>query len=257
MTHPTEHPMTRIPLMAPLIVAMALLVAAAPASADTVEDFSTMPLDTCITDGTFIGMWDFVFNGYGCTAFVSLSGNTVLMEQPKASTKKNETHAALVVGPDSIGDVTLRADLITTQQLRTGSSPKAWEVAWLLWNYADNQHFYYFIPKPTGWELGKEDPAYAGSQRFLASGTWPVFPIGQWYRVLVAQAGGTIQVSVNGVVIATFTDDQSPYTAGRVGLYTEDSESYFDNISVTSGATISTDTGGTGGGTGPGKGHKH
>jgi len=52
------------------------------------------------------------------------------------------------------------------------------------------------------------------------------------YRVRVVQTGSTIQVYVNNLLITTFTDVESPYTSGRVGLYTEDAESYFDNVSV-------------------------
>lgn len=37
--------------------------------------------------------------------------------------------------------------------------------------------------------------------------------------------------------MTTFTDVESPYDAGRVGLYTEDAESYFDNVSVANPVT--------------------
>jgi hypothetical protein len=30
------------------------------------EDFSTMPTRKCFPDGYLIGVWKFVFNGYGC-----------------------------------------------------------------------------------------------------------------------------------------------------------------------------------------------
>jgi hypothetical protein len=137
------------------------------------------------------------------------------------------------VGSSVSGDVSLQVSATTVRQLRMGSAPQPWEVAWVLWHYADNSHFYYFIPKPNGWELGKADPAYPGAQRFLATGTSPAFPIGSWYRVGIIQSGQTIQVSVNGAVVTTFTDRERPYSSGRVGLYTEDAEAYFDNVSVT------------------------
>jgi len=79
-------------------------------------------------------------------------------------------------------------------------------------------------------ELGKEDPAYPGAQRFLASGTSPSFPIGTWYRVDVTQSGQTIRVFVGDVLITTFTGRERPYS--RVGLYSEDAEVSFDNVSV-------------------------
>jgi hypothetical protein len=217
-----------------MLLLVSLLGVAMPLQAATIEDFSTMPVGTCIDDGSVLGSWLFVFDGYGCNAFVTLSGNTVLLEQPAVATQPYETHANLVIGPATSGDVTVQADIATSRQLRTGSAANTWEVGWLLWHYTDNLHFYYVILKPNGWEIGKEDPAYPGAQRFLAAGSSPQFPLGPWYRVRVAQSGGTIQLYVNDLLIATTFDDDSPYTGGRVGLYTEDAESYFDNVSVTS-----------------------
>jgi len=215
-----------------LMPTLFLAAVATRAAAGPIEDFSSMPAGSCIDDGTTIGAWTFVYDGFGCTGFVSLKGNTVLLEQPQASTQPSETHAGLVIGPATAGDVTVQADMTTTRQLRTGSAPNAWEVGWLMWRFTDAQHFYYFAPKPNGWELGKADPAYPGSQRFLATGSSPQFPLGSWYRVRVVHTGATMEVYVNNLLITTFTDTESPYTSGRVGLYTEDAESYFHNVSV-------------------------
>jgi hypothetical protein len=216
-------------------IVVSLMVIPMPAYAATiVEDFSTMPVGSCIDDGRTIGSWLFVYDGYGCNVFVALSGNTILLEQPEVATQPYETHGSLVVGPATTGDVTVQVDMATTRQLRTGSAPNTWEVGWLLWHYTDDLHFYYVILKPNGWEIGKEDPAYPGAQRFLATGSSPQFPIGPWYRVRVVQSGGTIQLFVNDLLISTVVDNDSPYTGGRIGLYTEDSESYFDNAVVTS-----------------------
>jgi len=196
------------------------------------EDFSTMPAGNCYPDGYVIGMWQFVYNGFGCNAFVSLDGNTMLFERPKASTSPGETHSALVVGPSIAGDFTSEVWTTTSQQLRTGSVANPWEVSWVLWHLTDGYHFYYFIAKPNGWELGKRDPAYPGLQRFLATGSVPAFPIGQWYRIGIQQSGETIKVSVNNLPITTFSDFERPYSSGRVAMYSEDAEAYFDNISI-------------------------
>jgi hypothetical protein len=123
--------------------------------------------------------------------------------------------------------------LKTQQQLRTGTAPNAWEVAWVLWNYTDNTHFYYFIAKPNGWELGKEDPAYPGAQRFLAAGSSPTYAIGQWLNVKVVQSSNTIKVYVNGTLITTFTDNERPYSGGKIGFYSEDSLVYLKSSKVT------------------------
>jgi hypothetical protein len=48
----------------------------------------------------------------------------------------------------------------------------------------------------------------------------------------VTQAGDTIRVFVDDLLITTVTDRERPYTSGRIGLYTEDAEVYFDNASL-------------------------
>jgi hypothetical protein len=215
------------------VVICAILLISARVLADTfVEDFSAMPVGTCYPDGSAAGVWQFVYNGYGCNGFIASSSNTMLFEQPATSTSPGESHAALVVGPSVSGDFTLQVSAATSGQLRVNSDPNPWEVAWVLWHYTDNVHFYYFIPKPNGWELGKADPAYPGAQRFLATGASPSFPIGPWYRIRVAQSGQTIQVFVNDLFITTFTDRERVYSSGRIGLYSEDAQAYFDNVSV-------------------------
>ncbi|HEY2231990.1 MAG TPA: family 16 glycoside hydrolase [Candidatus Angelobacter sp.] len=122
--------------------------------------------------------------------------------------------------------------LNTVAQLRQGSAPNPWEVGWVLWHYTDNTHFYYFAPKTNGWELGKEDPAYSGSQRFLATGSSPTFSIGSWHNITIMQtAQNTITVYADGNLITTFTDTERPYTSGRIGLYDEDAHVEFQNVS--------------------------
>ncbi len=226
-----------------LVISLIVVISASVLATTFVEDFSTMTTGKCYPDGSTIGVWQFVYNGYGCNSFFAVNSNTMLVEQPKISTRPDETHGGLVIGPSISGDFTLQVSAATTRQLRANSAPNPWEVAWVLWHYTDDSHFYYFAPKPNGWELGKEDPAYPGAQRFLASGNSPSFPIGPWYRTRVTQSGQTIQVFVNDVLITTFSDSQRPYSSGRVGLYTEDAEVYFDNVSVITSATTTTKKG--------------
>ena len=157
------------------------------------------------------------------TQFLSLA--------PMAATSPSETHSALVLSQASFGgDFTFGASVLTDQQLRLNSAPNPWETAWVVWDYTDNDHFYYFALKTNGWELGKRDPAYAGGQRFLATGSDLTFLLKTWYDVAVVQSAGTMSVSVGGTVITSFTDTERPYASGQVGIYTEDARIYVDNV---------------------------
>ena len=196
------------------------------------ESFASYPLNVCLADGASLGPWTSAFGGYGCSQVETDGANDWLEETPFASVSPSETHSSLVLGPAFSAPITFSARVYTAAQLRKNTPPNPWEVAWVFWNYRDNSHFYYFQAKPNGWELGKEDPAYAGSQRFLATGTAPLFPIGAWYAVKVVQIQETITVYVNGQLITTFTDTQNPYTAGSIGLYNEDSDVRFADVVV-------------------------
>lgn len=175
--------------------------------------------------GTTYGGWTPVFNGFGSIGIVNdpQVGN-VLSLAPKASTDPGETHSALVASSASQGDVDFSVGVRTVRQLRTGSAPNPWEVGWVLWHYTDNTHFYYFILKTNGWELGKEDPAYPGAQRFLATGTGPTLAVGTQHTVQVRQVGATMTVDLDGTPVTSFTDSERPYMSGSVALYCEDSE---------------------------------
>ena len=196
------------------------------------DDFSSFAAGSCLSEGTIFGNWTVKYSGFGCVKIESASGNNYLHENPLASTSPPETHASLVLGPSFNQPFAIAAKVFTAEQLRTGSNPNAWEVAWLLWNYADDQHFYYFIVKPNGWELGKADPAYPGGQRFLATGSSPTFPIGRWYVLRIEQRSNNIKAYVNSQLITEFTDQEGPYASGKIGLYSEDAHSHFDDISV-------------------------
>jgi len=227
--------------VAPTTVAPTTTTTVAPTTTTTVpavtpllsETFDS-PLLTGWLDGSVHGNWVSTYNGYGVngTELDASKGSGVLTESPKASTTPGETHASLVNSTASFGDSDTTVWLTTEAQLRTGSTPNAWEVGWVLWHYTDDTHFYYFAPKPNGWELGKEDPAYPGAQRYLATGSSPTFPVGRAYTVRVRQVANTITVWVNGSQIVSFTDSQAPYLRGTLGLYNEDSHVHFDDVLV-------------------------
>ena len=176
----------------------------------------------CLADGSAQGDWTVRFNGYGCTLIGATPLAPAFSLRPQAAERAPDTHAQLVLGPTQGAALTYRVRVLTTAQLRRGDAPNPWEVAWVVWHYGDDDHFYYFIPKPNGWELGKRDPGYPGGQRFLASGDAQRFPIGAWYDVAIVQRGNEIVVTVDGRALVRFVDDERPYAAGRIGLYTED-----------------------------------
>ncbi|MFI0405765.1 family 16 glycoside hydrolase [Actinomadura sp. 3N508] len=177
-------------------------------------------------DGSVHHSWRAVFDGHG----VNGSRGGVISLRPKPATDPAETHAGLVVSETRYGRMTYRLRARTVAQLRD-RAPNPWEAAWVVWAYSDEHHFYYFILKPTGWELGKRDPAYRGGQRFLATGD-RAFTIGRWNRVSVVHDGAAMTVRVDGRPVTSFTDTERPYTSGSVGLYTEDAEVEFRDISV-------------------------
>jgi hypothetical protein len=200
--------------------------------------------ETRIEDGQLLApKWKSVYHGYGSNAVARTFDGQALAIHPKESNSGNETHAGLISGPhpswpvDINGNLTIEASLHTEKQLRRQDAPNPWEVGWLLWDYVDKTHFYYFIPKPNGWELGKADPAYPGDQRFLASGSRPIYPIGNRYVVKIVQAASptstTFSIFVDGVLLTTFTDRERPYANGLVGFYSEDAAAYFHSVVVT------------------------
>lgn len=202
------------------------------------DDFNSYLATNCpkYKDGEKFGPWKVEFNGYGCVRIATDNGEKMLYMRPKAplpSTNSAETHSTLVTGPSTDGDFVYEGEVSTPEQLRTQPAPNAWETAWVVWNYTDNEHFYYFIPKDNGWELGKRDPKYPGGQRFLATGSQPKFIINQKNKFKITKIGDTVSVAMNGVELTKFTDTERPYRTGSIGLYSEDAAVTADNLKLT------------------------
>ena len=176
--------------------------------------------------------WEIIFDGYGEAS----CADGLLRLKPTTADSHDKTHAGLARSTTveiKAGEVqAIRTTMTTVEQLREDGSPNAWEVGWLLWNYSDNNHFYALALKPNGWEVSKQDPAYPGGQRFLASGKTPTFPLGSKHTVTVTpiddEAG--FLVSANGKDLAKVVDKERPYKKGRVALYTEDAAVTFSDI---------------------------
>lgn len=173
-------------------------------------------------EGESHGRWRVVFTGYGDVAG---SGDNVTLSPAVAGTRE-VTHGALVVSGTAPADLAVSARVLTARQLRP-ERPNPWEVGWVLWRFSDPDHFYAVALKPNGWEVSKQDPDYPGSQRFLASGSSPTFPVGTEHTVEIVHVGDTTAVRANGQPLATVQDTEQPYAGGGVGLYTEDARVHF------------------------------
>jgi hypothetical protein len=153
-----------------------------------------------------------------------------LVLRPNAASAPDKTHSALLISQKSyFGDFTFRGRVRTVEQLREGSPPNPWEVAWVVWNYVDPTHFYYLAIKPIGWEVGKVDPAHKGAQRFMATGETP-YPIGEWHRFEIVHRDHGTTIRINGQKVTTILDEDGPYIGGRIGVYTEDAEIQLSNV---------------------------
>jgi hypothetical protein len=216
---------------------LCLVGAVSAAHADTLvlsDNFNSYPVGAW-AEGTTRGNFFVNFTGYGSVSIVkpsTTSSNRMIELKPMASTTASETHAALLTTVGSWGDFDTTVTMTTVQQLRTGSAPNTWETAWFVWHYIDNDHFYYFTLKTNGWEFGKRDPAYAGGQRFIATGNTPALTIGTPTIVRVRQVGRAMGIYLNNGAQVAYFEDETPYLSGKVGFYTEDAQVRFDNLSV-------------------------
>jgi hypothetical protein len=178
------------------------------------------------------GSWRTVFTGQGQVTG-TMPGRAILLS-PARATAPGITHAALVVSARRYQDFTATLTVRTLRQLRHGAAgaPHPWEVGWVLWHFTGRSHFYALTLEAHGWVLSKQDPAYRGDERFLASGRTPGFPVGRAHRVQITQAGPTMTIRADGHLLTRFTDTQRPYLTGALGLYCEDSVAQFQAIGV-------------------------
>jgi cellulose synthase/poly-beta-1,6-N-acetylglucosamine synthase-like glycosyltransferase len=180
------------------------------------------------------GPWRPVFTGYGMTSITGSATQLAVTLQPTRTESRKVTHSALVVSASPYADFVATLRVRTVQQLRHGVAgpPNPWEVGWVVWHYTSNQHFYALTLEPAGWELSQQDPAYPGGERFLASGTTPVFRVGITHTVGIVQIGSRMTVSADGRLLVRFADTKQPYLTGAFGFYSEDAQARFDHIRI-------------------------
>ena len=162
---------------------------------------------------------------WGNATFAS-GGATLSSRVPTAPA---ETHSALITTKRTWRDQTISFTQTTLGQLRKGSAPNVWEVGWVMFRFRDLENYYYFIPKPNGFELGKKHGSDA--QIFLATGNAPGIAVGASTKIVIQTRGARIQAWIDGVKVVDFTDPH-PLGAGSVGLYEEDSQVRFTSFAT-------------------------
>lgn len=167
--------------------------------------------------------WKIEWTGYGT---VTISDGKLKLEPAPSTT--TETHSALVLKEASWKDYDFEVEMTTEKQLRT-PSPEPWEVGWVLFRYTNLEHFYYFIFKPNGVELGKRQGSL--DQIFLQTENHPKLELGKEYAIRTVVNGAQIQIYVDNEKVIDYTDN-NPLQNGGIGLYTEDAEVYFDDVRV-------------------------
>jgi hypothetical protein len=186
------------------------------------------------------GKWQSVYNGNGSSGVKTENGGNVFFLYPKASESQGDTHANLVKTTQQFSNFKMDVDVKTVEQLRRNFAPNTWEAAWILFRYTDYFHYYWFVLKPNGVELGKKDCSTCidpfQGQIFLSTKDTPKLKIGDWSRWKITAVGNHISVAINGTRVVDFVDNNmsEKLASGSIGLYTEDANVEFGNTNITS-----------------------
>ncbi len=176
--------------------------------------------------------FDMIYNGYGVVEL----GPTILLS-PKASTRPQETHAALVTSRETYrGNYEATFKLTNLSQLRTGSTPNPWEVGWFVFGYKPDATFKYLILKPNGYGVELGESLRNDRQNFLYTSRIgdENFPVGQSYDVRVRVENDVITLFVNGTERMRYRVSSRDLLSadGKIGFYSEDAAVKIENISV-------------------------
>lgn len=204
------------------------------------DDFSSYTQGATFTDGATFGEWSIPFAGYGNAKITDdANGGNALEMAPMVNSGPTDTSSIMALGVNVADTFTYSGKISTLKQLRQGATPNPWETAWIVWNHIDNDHYYYFVARADGWELGKRDPKYFNGQRFIASGNenWPLNSIKDFK---ISKTNNVIQIDINNQNIVTVKDNENPYNSGKIGVYSEDARVFVDDILVDDTATITT-----------------
>jgi 3-keto-disaccharide hydrolase len=170
-------------------------------------------------------------------------GNVFFLESP-APIHEGQTYSSLTLSTRSYKNFHMNLDVRTVSQTRENSPPNPWEVAWVFWHAVgngtdemDRTHFYYFLVKTNGLDIGKYDGGTnPDSQQIIAIKYYPLETsiynkIGAWYNLDIIVLNDHITVKVNNATAFDIINSAS-FVSGRIGLYNEDSKTEFRNIYI-------------------------
>jgi len=137
-----------------------------------------------------------------------------------------------LAGDASWTDYVVEAKVKGIEGHYSGYGDNTWDG--LVFRAADDNHFYEYYFRTTSQDIivVKHD----GATRTVVSGAVPfTCQNGVWYTLKVIAEGNSFRFYANDVEIAglAFTDSDSPFTSGRVGVYVWDgTHAHFDDVSV-------------------------
>lgn len=174
--------------------------------------------------------WQVVYDGEGSVVF-DVDG---ILMTPKLATASSETHAALLLSQKTLTQPLQNFKATITfsniAQLRTGSTPNAWEVFWVFFNYTHDgngkKKTNYALVKPNGIEIGKAFDEVG--QEFLLTNATPTLPIGTTTTLTITKSGTHVTILLDGVLAADYESLAPPKdiydVPGAIGLYCEDAQ---------------------------------
>jgi len=183
------------------------------------EEFSSAKNIKLNSGAVNLDDWVEIYDGYGDIRF---SKNNVGLV-PKSPEAVKETHAALVLYRDVLPrDFIIDMRMVLNKQLR--DSPNPWESGWFLFNYVDENNFYYIAFKTNGIELGR---VIDGKQEFLLTKDNPKIIPKEIYKFKIIFDNENLELFIGSSRAINFN---VPRVSGKIALYSEDADVEFLNI---------------------------
>ncbi len=186
------------------------------------------------------GKWQNVYNGFGSSGVEVADGSHVFFLKPKPATSPEDTQAALVQSTGTFCNYKLDFDIKTVKQLRENSPPNSWEAGWFIFRYTDTFHYYWFLIRSNGIELGKKDcdtcTNPVDGQQWLVTKDVPTLDLNTWHHWTINIVGNHIKIYVDGNIVVDFIDSgMTPQLSkGKIAMYSEEAYVRYDNMHLKS-----------------------